>query len=103
MTPKLSPRTAQLLEKLFSPDDIPEVTQRLERDCGNNLPFCDTLDEYQMERLRFGAIKLSEGQISNLVKAIDLACQDWRDLLMASDFGYQVDAYSVWAKEILEK
>jgi hypothetical protein len=31
--------------------------------CGNNLPFCDKLDQFQMERARFSALKLSEGNI----------------------------------------
>lgn len=103
MTPKLSPRTARLVEKIFSERDIAEATHWLEEECGKNLPFCDSCDEFQMERIRFGAIKLSAGRINKLLQAIDLARMDWRDLLMASDFGYDVAAHEIWAKEILNK
>lgn len=103
MTPKLSPRTTQLVEKIFAQKDIPEATQWLEEECGNKLPFCNSNDEFQMERIRFATIKLSEGEISKLLQAIDVARMDWRDVLMASGFGYHLDTHEIWAKEILEK
>jgi hypothetical protein len=103
MTPKLSPRTTQLVEKIFAQKDIAEASQWLEEECGNNLPFCKSNNEYQMERIRFGVIKRSNGEINKMLKAIDLARRDWRDLLMASGFGYHLDAHEIWAKEILEK
>lgn len=100
---KLSPRTRKLVEKAFSPKQIAEAIQWLEEECGNNLPFCEHEDEYQMERIRFAAIKLSKGDIHKLLEAIDLARMDWRDLFMAADFGYDVNAHEEWAKEILDK
>ena len=56
-----------------------------------------------MERVRFAAIKLSEGDIHKLQEAIVDARIDWRDLLMAAGFGSEVDAHTTWAKEILQK
>ena len=56
-----------------------------------------------MERIRFAAIKLSQGNINKLLRAIDEARMDWRDLFMAADFGYDVNAHEKWAKEILDK
>jgi hypothetical protein len=103
MTPGLSQRTAQLVETFFSPKDMTEASQWLEEECGNNLPSCQALDEYGMERIRFAAIKLSRGNIHKLLKAIDEARMDWRDLLMAADFGLDVNAHEIWAKEILGK
>jgi len=103
MTPKLSPRTRQLVEKIFNPKQIAEVTQWLEDECGNNIPFCDKSDEYEMERIRFAVLKLSQGNIKKLLAAIDEACMDWRDLFMAADFGHDVKAHEQWAKNILEK
>ena len=103
MTPKLSPRTRQLVEKIFNPKQIAEVTQWLEDECGNNIPFCDKSDEYEMERIRFAVLKLSHGNIKKLLAAIDEACMDWRDLFMAADFGHDVKAHEQWAKSILEK
>lgn len=103
MPPKLSPHTMQLVEKFFSPKQVAEATQWLEEECGNNIPSCDHHDEYQMERIRFAVLKLSQGNINKLLKAIDEARMDWRDLFMAADFGYDVNAHEKWAKEILDQ
>ena len=103
MPPKLSPRTLQLVETFFSPKQVAEAVQWLEEECGNNIPSCNKHDEYQMERIRFAVIKLSRGNINKLLRAIDEARMDWRDLFMAADFGYAVNAHEKWAKEILEK
>jgi hypothetical protein len=103
MTPPLSPRTRQLVEIFFKSNELPEAEQWLEQSCGNNLPFCEGLDEYQMERMRFAAIKLSKGNLPKLLEAIDEAGVDWRDLLLAAGFGHDVHAHELWAKKILEK
>jgi len=89
---------APLSDKLLA-----EATRWLEEECGNSLPFCSNLDEYEMERMRFATIKLSKGNIHKLLEAIDEARMDWRDLLMAADFGFDVNAHEVWAKEVLGK
>src|SRR4026208_312164 len=101
MTPPLSPRTQQLVAGIFALQDRAEASQWLEQNCGNNLPFCHDHDEYQMERLRFAAIKLSQGNIQTLLQAIDAACMDWRDLLVAAGFGHDVMAHEAWAKNVL--
>jgi hypothetical protein len=48
-----------------------------------------------MERWRFSALKLSEGNIEKLSKAIELAKLDWRDLLVSAGFD-AVDARIRW-------
>ncbi|MCI0550743.1 MAG: hypothetical protein L0287_07295 [Anaerolineae bacterium] len=103
MAPQLSPRTKQLVEIFFSQKDTAEASQWLEEECGNNLPSCGQQDEYGMERIRFAAIKLSKGNLLKLLKAIDEARMDWRDLLMAADFGFDVNAHENWVKDILGK
>ena len=99
---KLSPRTRQLVEKIFQPNDVPEAVLWLEVECGNNLPFCEKDDEFCMERIRFAALKLSKGDMLKLLAAIDLVRMDWRDLFMSADFGYDVEAHNQWAKEVLD-
>jgi hypothetical protein len=103
MTPKLSPQTKQLVELIFSPTDATEASQWLEQECGNNLPFCKEYDEHKMERIRFAALKLSQGNLLKLSKAIDMARRDWRDVLMAADFGNHLDAHEIWAKNVLRE
>ena len=100
MSPKLSPRTRQLVENIFGPKQVAEVVQWLEDECGNNLPACEKQVEYHMERIRFAEIKLSDGNIQKLLEAMDGARMDWRDPLMAADFVYDVNAHGHWAKEI---
>jgi hypothetical protein len=103
MTPGLSQRTRQLVDSLFDPIDINEACLWLEEECGNNLPFCDDSDEFQMERIRFAALKLSKGNPHKLLRAIEEARMDWRDLLMAAGFGTDENAHETWAKEVLRK
>ena len=103
MTPKLSPRTRQLAEIIFPSDQASEAMQWLEDECGNNLPFQKDSDEFQMERIRFAALKLSAGNISALLKTVDEARMDWRDVLMAAGFGTDLSAHEFWANEILNQ
>ena len=103
MTPRLSPLTRQLVEAIFDPKDVAEAARWLEGECGNNLPFCREYDEHKMERIRFAALKLSQGDPGKLLRAIDLAQRDWRDVLVAADFGNHLDAHERWARSVLEK
>lgn len=103
MAPPLSRLTKQLIEIIFNPADAVEASQWLEQECGDNLPFCREYDERKMERIRFAALKLSNGNIPKLLRAIDMARRDWRDLLMATDFGNHLETHETWAKDVLEK
>lgn len=49
-----------------------------------------------LDRWHFAALKLSEGTIPKLQSAVALGRRDWRDLLMAANFGTVVDAYRSW-------
>jgi hypothetical protein len=102
MTPPLSSLTKQLIENIFDAKDTAEASQWLEQECGNNLPFCKDYDAQKMERIRFAVLKLSHGNIAKLLKTIDMARRDWRDVLVAADFGNHLDAHDLWAKDILE-
>lgn len=56
-----------------------------------------------MDRIRFAAIKLSDGDLEKLDRAIALAKADWRDLLMAADFGHDVEQHNKWYVNVVEK
>jgi hypothetical protein len=96
MSPPLSHETQRWVSILFSPETRAEASRVLSEQCGNNLPFCEKLDQFQMERWRFAALKLGEGSIDKLSRAIELAKLDWRDLLVSAGFG-DVDAHIHWA------
>jgi len=96
MPAKLSYETERRVAALFPPDLRSEVSELLIHECGNNLPFLQKLDEFQLERFRFAVLKLSDGERGKLHQAIRLAQTDWRDLLMAAGFGENLEAHKSW-------
>src|SRR3982750_2423238 len=94
--PELSPETLRRLNILFAPEDRERATALLYEQCGNNLPFLDKLDMYALERFRFAALKYSDGNLSQLERAVKLAQRDWRDLLMAAGFANDLEAHRKW-------
>jgi hypothetical protein len=81
---------------LFRQGERNEAASLLAEQCGNNLPFLESLDEHGLERFQFAALKLSGGNLSRLRNAIELAKTDWRDLLMAAGFGEDTRAHACW-------
>ena len=97
MTPQpLSRETRRRLDLLFAPADRPGAESMLVDECGNNLPLLESMDSHRLERFRFAALRLSQGDLARLRQAIDLAKRDWRDLLMAAGFGEDVTEHERW-------
>ena len=84
---------------LFAEAERERAARLLITDCGNNLPFYERADEKDLERVRFAALKLSNGDLVELEAAIRLAQVDWRDLLLAAGFGHDVRAHESWFPE----
>jgi gluconokinase len=103
LSPKLSPRTQQLIERFFDSTQQAEVERLLIEECGNNLPFCDKSDEFKMERIRFAVLRMGIGDLAETQKAVDYAKNDWRDVLMWSGFGYDTSAHDKWAESALKE
>jgi hypothetical protein len=78
---ELSPDTLRRLEILFTPGDR-ESAKALLQQC-------------ESERLQFAALKVSDGNLAQLESAVKLGHIDFRDLLMAANFG-EVDAHRKW-------
>lgn len=93
---ELSPQTKQHLAVLFSPADLAQAEQLLVNECADNLPLVSSPTAEGLERLRFAAIRLSDGKLAGLRDAIALAKTDWRDLLVAADFADSADAHRMW-------
>lgn len=101
MTPvPLSHETRRRIDALFAPVGRAAAERLLVAECGNNLPFCEHSTAESLERLRFAALKLSEGSLQKLREAVELAKLDWRDLLMAAGFGHDVAAHAAWFPEV---
>jgi len=92
----LSPETQRRLEILFRKGNRDAAAKLLIEECGTNLPFCEKSNEFDMERIRFAAIKLSRGDFLDLREAVELAKLDWRDLLCTAGFGSDVKAHEKW-------
>jgi len=95
-------RTLRLIERLFPADRHDTVRDLLERECGTNLPFCETQDATGRERVRFAVLMLSAGDLDKLRSLIDHAKIDWRDVLVWAGFGYSLTAHERWAQDVLE-
>lgn len=86
-TQPLSPATRDRLNAVFAPSDRAEAERPLVSGCGSNLPLCQDCGPCELERVRYVALKLSQGTLRGLRRAIDLAQRDGRDSLMAAGFG----------------
>jgi hypothetical protein len=92
----LSQGTIQRLEKLFGFPDRAAVANLLVEECGSNLALSASSTPEDLERIRFAVLKLSDGDVTKLLEAIELAQIDWRDLLVAAGFADDLRAHSVW-------
>ena len=93
---ELSPLTRQHVAVLFAPADVGEVEGFLVRECAENLPLISDPTPSGLERVRFAALRLSDGSIHRLRDAITLAKTDWRDLLVAANFADDIHAHRTW-------
>ena len=85
--------TRKRAEMLF-PSNPTAVIELLEQECGSGLPGVDAGDPQWaplVQRVRFAVLKVSGGDLTRLKSAIDMARQDWRDLLMEADFAEPKD------------
>ncbi len=101
---KLSKDTKALLEKLIP--DIHKrnfISDKLESECGDHIYRCGDGTPESLERLRFSVLKLyiESDDKYDIDHWIELAKFDWRDLFMAADFGFDIDAHEKWKNKIL--
>lgn len=100
---KLSPRTADLVSRLLAPADVSAAMYLLRTGCADNLPLIRRPDPMGLERIRFAALRASQGDLAKLRQMIELAQVDWRDLLMIAGFGHSTEAHVKWAESVLEQ
>ena len=92
----LSRDTQIVVDRLFPSADRDAARVLLEEQCADNLPCLESLDPVGLERYRFAALRVSGGDLGKLHEAVALAKLDWRDLLMAADFGHDANAHRTW-------
>jgi hypothetical protein len=96
---KVSKETEKRIALLFPSDERALVRAILSEQCGHNLPFMEHVDDVKLERFQFAALKLSEGKLDKLNRAVALAQTDWRDLLVAAGFAEDINAHMSWLPE----
>ncbi len=92
----LSQATLERLHALFDPKDRESATKFLVEDCAENIPLWRPTTPEGLERIRFAALKISEGKLEALVDAIAEAQTDYRDALVWAGFADDVDAHLRW-------
>jgi hypothetical protein len=93
----LSDATQLRLNRLFAERDRVEASRLLAEDCNKaSMHLPSSASTREVERCHFAALKLSRGKLESLVEAIALAQTDYRDLLMAADFGEDASAHWDW-------
>lgn len=95
----MSPHTLQIISTLFHKNSHQQVVDLLEKECGHT-QLRTSGSEAGLERIHFAVLKLSEGNIEKLKHEIKEAMIDWRDVLMAADFGTDVEAHVKWFEEL---
>ncbi len=76
----------------FDNEDQGEVIRLLEKECGRGLPFHERATPQDLERVRLAVLKLSDGNLSELRKQVNIARTDWRDVLC---FAEQPEAFKM--------
>jgi hypothetical protein len=91
-----------VIRKLFPASEWEEATALLERDCGRNLPLLGrpVPTNTNLDRIRFGVLKLSGGNLTALRRHVSYAQRDWRDILVAAGFANSLEEHKRWAEEI---
>jgi len=68
----------------------------LESHCGRNLPFCEAATPESSERIRFAALKVSDGVVGKLRTAVEHAALDGRDVLLGAGCSEELEAHYQW-------
>ena len=84
MSAPLGPIVEAEIRERFPAADVAAVIARLERAV---LPFGSRAAPSERPRVHLAIIKLAEGNLEKLGRAVEVAEQDWRDVLVASGFG----------------
>jgi hypothetical protein len=92
----LSRETQRRVDALFEGPARAAAAELLITQCAANLPLWVNADERGLERIRFAVLKLSNGDLTELKRAVQMAQSDWRDVLVAAGFAQSVRVHESW-------
>ena len=91
----LTDGTRARIHVLFPAGEWTTIEQLLLERCGANLALVNDW-AHLVERIRYAVLKLSAGSLPELGRHMDVACRDWRDVLVAAGFGNDTKAHLSW-------
>lgn len=98
----LSHAAKEHVAALFAEKDVAGAERLLEQ-CTDDPRLIADIGRQGADRIVFAMIRLSDGDLGRLRDAIALFRRDWRDLLMASDFGRSIHAHETWRPRRLDR
>ena len=103
MAPNLSFETQRRVDMMYPPEQREEVTRLLGllaetlREQATRILGSETrASTSENERIQFAALKVSNGDVDVLKKAIKLGQFDYRELLIAAGFGWNSSKHKSW-------
>jgi hypothetical protein len=97
MSAPLTARVTSVIQRDFPAHSTDLIAAILLDGCGDDLPMIQ--GPLEIERIRLAVLKLAEGDVSVLPDHIGMARVDWRDVLVAAEFGTDLTAHLRWADE----
>ena len=94
----LQPTVTAVITALFDPNERETIANVLIEEC--NAERLHSSSAEGLERIHLAILKLSNGEVDKFLAAAELAQLDWRDVLMAAEFGNDLKAHLSWAEEI---
>ena len=94
--PSLSDGVLARIDRLFAPHERAAAAALLSERCSADIPGVWNSNATEIERIQIAALKLSGGDTSELMRAVEIAHHDWRDVLVAAGFGRDVHAHESW-------
>jgi hypothetical protein len=81
-----------------------EISELLVLRCSTHLPGVSSGAEWDalIDRVQLAAIRGSNWNINQINENVNLANVDWRDLLMAAEFGEDLSAHKIWQRHALQ-
>jgi len=97
----ISDRTIDLVNRFVEENRRGKVLNQLQDYC-NYLKENDSVqDEYDCDRLCFAILKLSKGSEDKFKRAMELARQDYRDLLVSAKFANSTTVHNNWYSRVI--
>jgi hypothetical protein len=100
---ELTTDTKRVAEALFSSEDAERMKERLRTETADKSAFHAFNTAESRERIWLAIIKMCKETLDPWDEWFDLAKSDWRDLLMAADFGRDTKAHVKWKQKVLTK